>query len=85
MKHSNCFILQEFHVIDDASSINWCNDVGNSSRSKVLLLTRNNCSVTEQASNVQSQGGKGVLFITPNGKVVSIKFYYMLHFLFISS
>lgn len=62
----------EFHVIDDASSTDWCNDARNDSNSKILLLTRNNCSVTEQASNVQNQGGKAVLFITPSGKVNSI-------------
>lgn len=65
-------------MIDDVSSTDWCTDVRNDSNNKILLLARNNCSVTEQASNVQNQGGKAVLFITSSGKVVSIYNFFFL-------
>lgn len=55
----------ETHLIEDARTVDWCNSPQFDSESKILLLKRQNCSVSEQASNVQAQGGKGILYVIP--------------------
>ncbi|GBN53469.1 Signal peptide peptidase-like 2B [Araneus ventricosus] len=62
----------EFHILLDDSKLDWCEDHPESEpKSKVVLLSRGNCSMSIQALNIQERGGKGVFFITHSGKVTN--------------
>ncbi|XP_054710112.1 signal peptide peptidase-like 2B [Uloborus diversus] len=60
----------KFHFWEDTSNVDWCEDHPEiDSKSKILLLNKNNCSISDQARNVQDRGGEGILFITERGRV----------------
>ncbi|GFY38131.1 signal peptide peptidase-like 2B [Trichonephila inaurata madagascariensis] len=62
-----------FHILLDNSKLDWCeNHPESDPNSKVVLLSKGNCSISTQALNIQDRGGKGVFFITHSGKVANI-------------
>ncbi|GFX36698.1 signal peptide peptidase-like 2B [Trichonephila clavipes] len=62
-----------FHILLDNSNLDWCeNHPESDPNSKVVLLSKSNCSISTQALNIQDRGGKGVFFITHSGKVANI-------------
>ncbi|GIY83587.1 signal peptide peptidase-like 2B [Caerostris darwini] len=63
----------QFHVLQDDSKLDWCEDHPESDpKNKVILLIKGNCSISVQALNIQDRGGRGVFFITHSGKVADI-------------
>ncbi|GFT57891.1 signal peptide peptidase-like 2B [Nephila pilipes] len=62
-----------FHILLDNSELDWCeNHPESDPKSKVVLLSKGNCSISTQALNIQDRGGKGVFFISHSGKVANI-------------
>ncbi|KAF8764894.1 signal peptide peptidase-like 2B [Argiope bruennichi] len=65
--------LAKFHILQDDSKLDWCEDHPESDpKNKVVLLSKGNCSISIQALNIQERGGNGVFFITHSGKVADI-------------